>query len=211
MKKNKQRNIQRQIASLIPVVEHCKPFIEDIGDLQTRINLLPEILEKLKEQEKIFNGNEADNIEVIADYKFVLDRQKVLSTAEPIELELDYLVNDLDKIMQEFIVLKYKIDNIVVLQEKIEAIQEERLSNITPERIQTLLRRQQDSRSDLKIDTQENNRWQKVKKRISRSEKLPKLATTMAIAISIISCFSLISYSSIKYQEIKQDKIEKNI
>lgn len=209
MKKIQQNDIQRQIACLIVIVENCMRSSEDLNHIQNKIELLPRVLNKLKEQEQILNRYKADNINAIANYEFVSEKQNISPTAESLELELDILVNDLEKIMQEFTVLKYKIDNIVVLKEQIEAIQEERFSNITLERIYTVLERQKKNRTDLNINTEENNRWQKVKKQISEFKTLPKIAGATAIVISVISCFSFISYSSIKYQEIKPDNSEK--
>ena len=212
MSKIQQNNIQRQIASLITIVEHCKRSSEDVDDIQNKIKLLPDLLKKLKEQEQALDWYELNNIDAIASYKFTLDKQDISSIAEPLELELDFLVNDLDEIMQEFIILKYKIDNIVVLREKIEAIQEERFGNISLDRICTLLEKHKKDKN-LNINIRKNSRWQKVKKRIFEFKKLPKIAGATAIVISVISGFSLISYSSIKYQEIKQNDLEevKNI
>lgn len=137
MKKLHHKNLQRQIKNLVGIVELCLPFIREINKTNDKLRLLPGELENLKKQ-LIFLEKE----------QFVLAAHSaknvtITSQITEIEFKLDFLVDDLEIIFAELATFNDKINNIVVLKEKLEAVQEERLGSLTPELIYKLLERQE--------------------------------------------------------------------
>ncbi len=107
MKETSQKNIQRQIANLIPLVELCLPFAKEANHTQYKLNALPDRMERLKKQAKLLEVEMSCKSSL--DSRIVDSRLRPLehktfgnasrSQIEEVELELDSLVNDLDEIL----------------------------------------------------------------------------------------------------------------
>ena len=217
--KKTQYEQQRQIANLIPIVELCIPLIEKLDRTKGKLSLLPRELESLQEKARFIEQYTSEvNFQTLSSYSTRssilqqndLDRSSKLiprSQAEETELELDYVVNHLDEILAYLTNFKQEIDNIVVLKERLEALQEARLESITPERIYVLLEKQKSAALDRET-THSSSHWQKLRDKIAGYPKFDKLVKTTAIAVGIISCFSIISYYSAKDRQQEQNTIE---
>lgn len=217
MKETSQKNIQRQIANLIPLIELCLPFAKEASKTQYKLNALPDRVERLKKQAKL--------LEVEVSCKSSLDSRVVDSQLRPldyktfgnasrsqieaVELELDSLVNDLDEILVHLANFKYKIANLIVLRERVEALQEERLENITPEHIDKLLEKQR--RQNIQQSSSKSSNkppLQKLRQKIAGDRRYRKIATGTAIFTGFILCLSTFSYVSMNYQIIERDNIQ---
>ena len=206
---------QRQIANLIPIIELCLPLTEKLDRTKSKLDVLPRKLESLKETAQFLKQyNSQMELQTVSSYSNSSISQQQnwcqsskttgRSRAEETELELDYVVNQLDEILDYLTNFKQEINNIIVLKERLEALQEERLDSITPERIYSLLEAQS---ADLNRNSPRSSYWQNLRCKIASNQKFLKLATTTTIALGIISCFSIIS-SSVKYQEVEQNTVE---
>ena len=205
MQETRYRNIHRQINNLIPIIELCLPFMDDIDLLQNKLNFLPNELEYLKRQAEYLKqkADSADS-QTADSYHSQLDRDNVQQQfkIEDAEFELDFLVNHLEDILISLMVVRKQINNLVVLRERVEALQEERLDSITPERIYRLLEKQQlqnysdsNERSHLKT-----NRFKKLWQKAVDYKYSRRITKSTAAIAGIILCFGIVSYSSIKYQ-----------
>ena len=132
MKQTRHKNLQRQINNLIPLIELYLPLVAKIKQTQGKLNFLPEELKSLKEQAESFKLESR----AIATSDSELEIEKA-------EFKIDSLVDDLEKTLVHLTTLDCDIKNLLVLKERIEAIQEERIEGITPERIYKLLEKQQ--------------------------------------------------------------------
>lgn len=132
MKKKYHQNIQRQISCLIPILESCLSLTPEIEPIKHKLKLLPDKLEKLKSRTNILNKG-------LAKYNFYTSASEL----QKIEFELDSLVDDLELILTNLFIFNGKLKNVAILKEKLEAIQEERINGLTPERIYKLLEKQQ--------------------------------------------------------------------
>lgn len=185
MKKKCYKNIQRQLSCLIPIIESCLSLTPEIEPIKNKLNLLPGELENLKNKANSFSINSAQS-------------NLAASSAElqKMEFELDSLVDDIELVFTSLFIFNGKLKNVAILREKLEAIQEERIDSITPERIYKLLEKQRRSRHQEFISSSKfqknknslgnlkNNIWQKV---IDLSHKFydPKIAVSVAILASL--------------------------
>ncbi|MGL6341235.1 MAG: hypothetical protein ACRC80_19100 [Waterburya sp.] len=131
MKKIYYGNIQRQVTSLIPIIELYITLIKEIEQTKNKLNILPVELKSLKKQADLLNLKSA--------HKSADDLQPEL---EQTEFKLDSLVDDLDEVFINLVTFECKLKNIIALRERLEAIQEERINGLTPERIYKLLEKQ---------------------------------------------------------------------
>ena len=220
MKETSQKNIQRQIANLIPLIELCLPFAKEINKTQDKLNALPDRIERLKKQAKLLEVKMSCKSSLdspIADSQLRPFEYKTLGNAsrsqiEATELELDYLVNDLDEVLVHLANFKYKIANLIVLRERVEALQEERLENITPERIDKLLEKQrlQNIHESSRKPSPKKPSLQKLRQKIVGDRRYRKIATSTAIVTGLILSLSTISYFSINYRIVERDNIQQS-
>lgn len=210
---------QRQIANLIPIIELCLPLIEKLDRTKGKLSFLPRELESLQEKARFIKQSKSQiDFQTLSSYS---SRSSIVqqndrdrsskptprSPAEKTELELDYVVNYLDEILAYLTNFKQEIDNIIVLKERIEALQEARLDSITPERIHLLLEKQKTAALN-RESSRSSSYWQKLRGKISSYPKFSKLVKTTAIAVGIISSFSIISYYSAKDGQVEQNTVE---
>ncbi|MGF1588083.1 MAG: hypothetical protein ACFCU7_02375 [Pleurocapsa sp.] len=214
MKKTSPKNIQRQIANLIPLIELCLAFGKEANKAQAKLNALPAKMERLKKQAELLEDEMSaqgyPDLPIVEGKRFGSASR---SPVEETELELDFLVNDLDKVLVDLTGFKYQISNLIVLRERVEALQEERLENITPERIDKLLAKQHQQKLWPETSSQQpsnNHRLQKLWQKIAGDRRYHKLATSTAIVGGLIFCLSAVSYTSMKYQIIERGNIEQS-
>lgn len=205
MKETSYKNAHRQVTNLISLIELCLPFTEEINKTKNRLKFLPGKLEYLKAQaehlkQKSYSLNAEDSIYLCDRYN--RDDSYSLWEIENTELELDFLVTSLEDTLTYLEHLKGQIENLVVLKERVEALQEERLVGITPERIYKLIEKQQlENSKDLNDKpSAENNYFGRIRQKIADYKYSKGIAKTTAIAAGVILCFSLGSYSSIRHQ-----------
>ncbi len=136
MNKVSQISLQRQVGNLISIVEICLPIIEKIKQTQSELDCLPDELDRLKQQAEFLQLGLSPNTS--SSFRSYLE-----SDIKNTEFHLDALVDDLERILANLAFLDLDIRNLLVLKEKLEAIQEERIYEITPERIYKLLEKQQ--------------------------------------------------------------------
>ena len=203
--KNQRQNIQRQIADLIPIIEHCLPLIERAEQMQEKLKSLPTDLEQIKKFTYFLK------LETYQQSKNSTENSSFIST-ETTEYKLDSLVDDLEEILTYLASIEYQINNVLALKERLEATQEERIDGITPERIYKLLEKQRatveettNHQSSIKA-----NRLQKTWQKIVNYRPTRKLTTVTAVTSGIILSFSLFYYSAIEPQSIKSDVNQKN-
>ena len=209
--KNQRQDIQRQIADLIPIIEHCLPLIERSQQIQEKLQSLPTDLEQLKKVAYFLNLDSVQNAKTLTES----DR---LVSIETTEYKLDSLVDDLEGILIYLATLEHQLKNVLALKERLEATQEEIIDGITPERIYKLLEKQQATVRET-TDCQSSMKTSSVKKiwqKIINYKPARKLTKVSAIAMGIILSFSLIYNSTIEHQTIesnvqqKQEKANNN-
>ena len=149
MKKKCYGDIQRQVTCLIPLVESCIVLIAETELTKNRLDTLFEELENFKQQTDDLN------------LEFSQDRDHTSQAErEAVEFKLDSLIDDLELVFNNLASFDGQIKNVVVLKEKLEAIQEERIKDLTPERIYKLLGKQQRSLNQKDVSlfkSQKNN------------------------------------------------------
>lgn len=185
MKQQCYGNIQRQVNSLITIIEFCISLARETELTQNKLNILPGEIEELRKQVEYLNS---------------IPTQKQSSALkerlQEVEFKIDSLVDDLDNILVDLFTFDGKLKNVIALREKLEAIQEERIDGITPERIYELLAKEQrrlqerecisssQSPKNSFIGSLTNNIWQKVKG-WSYNLREPKTAISLAIIVSL--------------------------
>ena len=204
MKETNKKNVYRQITNLISLIELCLPFIEEIDRTKNKLQFLPGKLEYLKAQAEYLDRK---SYMVNADSISYSDRHNRANSyslweIEDTELELDFLVTNLEDTLIYLEHLKRQIDNLIVLKERVEALQEERLIGITPERMYKLIEKQQlENSKDLNDKSSaEPSYFGRIRHRIAEYKYSKKIVKSTAIAAGIILCFSLGSYSSMRYR-----------
>ena len=205
MKETSYKNVHRQITNLISLIELCLPFTEEINETKNRLKFLPDKLEYLKAQaehlkQKTHSVSTKDSI-CYGDRANEANGYN-LWEIENTELELDFLVTNLEDTLIYLERLKGQIENLVVLKERVEALQEERLVGITPERIYQLIEKQKlENSKDLNDNSSaEKNYFGRIWQKIADYKHSKRIAKTTAIVAGVVMFFSLGSYSSIKYQ-----------
>ena len=204
MKETRYKNVHRQITNLISLIELYLPFAAEINNTKERLNFLPSKLEYLKQQAEYLKQQTSYSVNT-RDFTPYSDRQHRANgysqlEIEDTELELDFLVTNLEDTLIYLEFLKNRIGDLVVLRERVEALQEERLVGITPERIYKLIEKQQleDSLDLNDKSSEERNYFKKIWHKIADYKYSKKIAKSTAIAAGIIFCFSVGSYSSMK-------------
>ena len=210
---------QRQIANLIPIIELCLPLIEKLDRTREKLSFLPRELESLQEKARFIEQSKSQiDFQALSSYSSSSsivqqndrDRSSKIiprSRAEKTELELEYVVNYLNEVLAYLTNFKQEIENIIVLKERLEALQEARLDSITPERIFFLLETQKSVALDRET-TRSSGYWQKLRDKISSFPKTSKLVKKTAIAVGLVSWFSIISYYSAKDGQVEQNTVE---
>ena len=127
------QNVKRRVNSLFPIVELYIDLTADVEKISKQLNVLPAELEILQHQADLLNLKSAQN--------FTKDSELQLQQTEFI---LDSLVDDLDRISNSFGAFEYKLNNIMALKERLEALQEERVHGLTPEKIYKLLEKERE-------------------------------------------------------------------
>ena len=205
MKQNQRKNTQRQIADLIPIIELCLPLIKKLNATQNKLKFLPTELELLKNQAELLDLEMSlEQFQESAD-----SDSKLLS--ETNEFELDSIVDNLEEIFIYFTTLDGELKNLLALKERLEAIQEERIDNLTPERVYKLLEKQQENLQN-KTDRESSitpNQFQEFWQKIIKYRPSKKLIKVSAITTGIILSFSLIYNSAIEYQSIESSVQQK--
>ena len=205
MKQNQRKNTQRQIADLIPIIELCLPLIKKLNATQNKLKFLPTELELLKNQAELLDLEiSLEQFQESAD-----SDSKLLS--ETNEFELDSIVDNLEEIFIYFTTLDGELKNLLALKERLEAIQEERIDNLTPERVYKLLEKQQENLQN-KTDRESSitpNQFQEFWQKIIKYRPSKKLIKVSVITTGIILSFSLIYNSAIEYQSIESSVQQK--
>ena len=200
MKETSHKNTQRQIANLIPTIELLLPLLEEVNKTQNSLSTLPNELKYLKEQEQYFKLKAfSPDLDMRHVAKELLHSACNLKT-EDTEIKLDFLVSNLEDTLLNLLVLKERISDLVVLRERVEALQEERLDNITPERIYKLLEQQHNFSSCSEKSSTNGNPVKKLWHKVTNYKHFPKITKGMAITTGIILCFSAVSYTSMQSQ-----------
>jgi hypothetical protein len=194
--KNQRQDLQRQLADLIPIIELCIPIIKDTNETKIKLLSLSIEIEKLKER--------AEKLQIKSSLE---DNEKLASRSTNAQLEttefaIDSLVDDLEEVFAYLTSQNHKLNNFLALKERFEAVQEERIDGITPERIYNLLEKKQLQ--------QERDRDTKPIKANPVQQLWQKTAKTTAIATVVILTFSTIFYSLIKYQFTEESAIREN-
>ena len=203
--KNQRQDLQRQLADLIPIIELCIPIIEDTNETKIKLLSLSIELEKIKKHaEKLQTKASLEDSEKSANYS-------TNAQLETTEFAIDSLVDDLEEVFAYLNSQNHKLNNFLALKERFEAVQEERIDGITPERIYNLLEKkqlQQERDRDTKPIKANPVRqlWQKT----AKYKPSKNIAKTTAIATVVILAFSTIFYSSIKYQSTEESAIREN-
>ena len=208
MKKKCYGDIQRQITALIPIVKLCITLTAEVEKTKKKLTILPQELENLTKQ---------------ANYLLSKTSQKngLNSFAELQEMEfrLDSFVDDLETVFSNLTVLDGNLKNVVSLKEKLEAIQEERIDGITPERIYKLLEKQQRSRHRNQVSSSEkpksnnflvninNNIWQKIFK-LGHRLRDPKVVFSLAIIASLSIGWTAGYHSSLGVSVSENETVE---
>ena len=201
MKRLNRKNLQRQITNIIPIIELCLPLIEEIEQAKNKLNILPSELENLKQQ--------LEYLKLEPSQATSNDSQSPIKETES---KLDFVVDDLEVILANLTTLDSKINNLIVLKERLEAIQEERIDGLTPERIYKLLEKQQQQAlesSERKSSIKTHhfyNLWQKI----ANYKYAKELAMSTAITLGTVLCFSVFAYSLTKSQVIETNIIEES-
>ena len=208
MKKLHHKNLQRQIANLIPIIELCIALTEQMEQTQHKLNFLPNELQNLKKQAEILKL-ESSKINLNSAPNFNLESQ-----VKETEFKLDFLVDDLEVIFISLVTFNRQLKNIVALQERLEAVQQERINGLTPERIYKLLKKQeQRSPQKFNSDSQKitsNNPFQRLGQKINICRNPRKLAISIALtAVSILS-LSTVYYTFLQPRLIENNTIEQS-
>ena len=202
MKKTRHKSLQRQIDSLIPIVELILPAIEEFDSTRKEFSFLSDKLDCLKQQRKYLQ-TEPSFVKCDADLELQIDKA---------EFEVDSLVDDLEKILRHFNTVNIQLNNLLVLKERLEAVQEELVEDLTPERIYKLLRKQRiknsNRSSDLKLKLNYvRHLWQNTIK-----DKLAnKAVSSIAIASTVLLSIGAVYYYSVKAQDAKNNSLQKNV
>ena len=203
--KNQRQNLQRQLADLIPIIELCIPIIGDTNETKIKLLSLLIELEKLKRHAEYLQARaSSEDAEKAVDYS-------KNTQLETIEFAIDSLVDDLEEAFAYLTSQNHKLNNFLALKERFEAIQEERIDGITPERIYNLLeKRQLQQERDRDIKPTKATRLQQFWQKIVNYKPPKKIAETIGISTWIILAFSIISYSSFDYQNANESTLKEN-
>jgi hypothetical protein len=201
MKKICSKDIHRQITSLIPIIELCMTLTTSIEQTNNKLNILPEELEKLREQANFLKSKSSQN-----------PSPALLSQLQETEFELDSLVDDLDKILLDLISFDGKLKNIIALKERLEAIQEERINGLTPERIYKLLEKpkelslQANSKNTSEFNKKQSGNWKKFK--LTDKLRHPKVAVSMALFAALSLGWMAGYHSSVNVELNNNEAVE---
>lgn len=202
--KNQRQDLQRQLADLIPIIELCIPIIKDTNETKIKLLSLSIELEKTKKHaEKLQTKAFLEDDEKSA-------RHSTNTQLETTEFAIDSLVDDLEEVFAYLNSQNHKLNNFLALKERFEAVQEERIDGITPERIYNLLEKKQQEERDRDTKPIKANRIRQFWRKIAKYKPSKNIAKTTAFATVVILAFSTIFYSSIKYQSTEESAIEEN-
>ena len=198
MKKIRHQNLQRQITNLISIVEMYIPLIEEIEQSKHKLSALPTELDSLKQQ--------LEFLKLQSSQTNLYDSQNFLpSPIKETDSKLDFLVDDLEGIFVYLTTFESKLKNLLVLKERLEAVQEERIGGFTPERIYRLLERKEQNSQPDNIPSHKNFRSQSLWQKIANYKYSKKLAIGTAFISGTILFFSMVSYSSMNQQSINDN------
>ncbi len=199
MKKISHQNLQCQITNLISIVEMYIPLIEEIDKSKKKLSALPTELDNLKQQLEFLKLQSSQT-------NFYDSQNSVLpSPIKETDSKLDFLVDDLEGIFVYLTTFESKLKNLIVLKERLEAVQEERIGGFTPERIYRLLERKEQNSQPDNIPSYKNFRSQSLWQKIVNYRYSKKLAMSTAFISGIILFFSMVSYSSMNQQSIQSN------
>ncbi|WP_319422621.1 hypothetical protein [Pleurocapsa sp. FMAR1] len=199
MKKIRHQDLQRQIVNLISIVEMYIPLIEEIDKSKNKLSALPTELDSLKQQLEFLKLQSSQT-------NFYDSQNSILpSPIKETDIKLDFLVDDLEGIFVYLTTFESKLKNIIVLKERLEAVQEERIGGFTPERIYRLLERKDQSSQHDNIPSHKNFRSQSLWQKIANYKYSKKLAIGTALISGTILLFSMVSYSSMNQQSINDN------
>jgi hypothetical protein len=196
MKKIGYGNIQRQVTSLIPIIELYISLITDIEQTKNKLNILPAELKNLKKQSNLLN--------IQSWQKSANDLQPELQQTE---FQLDSLVDDLDEVLINLVTFECKLKNVIALKERIEAIQEERINGLTPERIYKLLEKQKQQEEENNSTSPKKNNNITQQKLIKFGSKLRDRKTAVSFAIVVsLSLGWIAGYQAATNNQINENK-----
>ncbi|MGF1539513.1 MAG: hypothetical protein ACFCU5_03525 [Pleurocapsa sp.] len=170
-----------------------------VEQTNNKLNILPEELEKLRKK--------ANFLKLKSGQKPSKSWQSELQQTE---FELDSLVDDLDRVLIDLVSFDGKIKNIIALKERLEAIQEERIDGLTPERIYKLLEKQrvgspQADNNSRGLAKHTNNYRQKLIA-LGNIFRRPKIAVSIAILASLSLGWIAGYHSSMTNVRLNNDK-----
>ena len=202
--KNQRQDLQRQLADLIPIIELCIPIIEDTNETKIKLLSLSIELEKIKEHaEKLQSKASSEDNEKSACHS-------TNTQLETTEFAIDSLVDDLEEVFVYLNSQNHKLNNFLALKERFEAVQEERIDGITPERIYNLLEKRQQEERDRDPKPIKANRVRQFWRKIVKYKPSKKIGRIAAVATWTILAFSIISYSLIEYQNANESTLKEN-
>ena len=132
MKQTHHQDLQRQISNLVAIIEMYIPLIEQVKKSKLKLDILPAELENLKQQ-----------LNLLETSSFLETLYYSSDRIQETESKLDFLVDDLEGILVDLTTVDRQVKNLVALKERLEAVQEERIIGITPDRIYKLIAKQQ--------------------------------------------------------------------
>ena len=185
-------NLQQQTEDLMMIIEHFLALLEKINRMQDNLQSLPAELDKLK---------------ACADILKLESSQKSSIPTKAIELKLDIVTDNLEITLNNLATVEYQINNALALKERLEAIQEARISTLTPERIHNLLTKRSNSSSgncQYQNEPKYNNFSRKDCPPSDRSF-LNKAKKITIISTCLLVIFGIISVPTLKYQELWQN------
>ena len=197
MKKICHQNVQRHVNSLLPIVELYIASIADVKKIGDRLNVLPAELRTLQQQAELLSLSTAQSTR---------DSEAQLQQTEFI---LDSLVDDLDRVSASFFEFEYKLKNIVALQERLEALQAERVYGLTPERIYKLLEKERQKSPS--PNTNSGRKEQKFSGRKLINLRRRFIDRGLAISMAIVASLSLAwlgGYSCTQGQQTNSKAVE---
>ena len=202
MKKISHQNLQCQISNLISIVEMYIPLIEEIDKSKQKLSALPTELDNLKQQLEFLQLQSSQT-------NFYNSQNSVVpSSIKETDSKLDFLVDDLEGIFVYLTTFECKLKNLIVLKERLEAVQEERIGGFTPERIYRLLERKEQNSQPDNIPSHKNFRSQSWWQKIANYKYSKNLAISTVFVSGTILFFSMVSYSSMNQQSIDNNTVQ---
>ena len=189
MKQTRHQDLQRQITNLVSIIEMYIPLLEQVEKSKLKLDILPAELKNLKQQ-----------LNLLETRSYLETLHHSSDRIQETESKLDFLVDDLEEILVHLTAVDRQVKNLFALRERLEAVQEERISGITPERIYKLIAKQQLPRSaeEEPVPTSRVKHWKQ-----NIANRAPKfgskiLLISFAMIVSLSCGWIVGSYSTVE-------------